>query len=192
MSVQPQPGDALLVVDMQNDFHAGGSLSVPDAEAIIAPVNSYLELFARAGLPIYASRDYHPADHTSFVANGGQWPAHCVAGSNGAEFHPGMVLPPGTIIISKGCDSAREAYSAMDSTPLTDELKRQGVRQVFVCGLATDYCVFASARDLLAAGYQVVVLTDAIRGVDVQPGDSDRALAALAERGATLTTRDTP
>lgn len=186
MTHQLTLGDALLVVDMQNDFMAGGSLAVPAAEQIIDPVNDCIGAFLGAGLPIFASRDYHPADHLSFTGEGGPWPPHCVAGSWGAEFNGDLILPAGATVISKATARDVEAYSAMDGTELPALLARQGIRRVFVCGLATDYCVLASARDLLTAGYAVVVLRDGVKAVDVQPGDGDKALAELTRLGAHL------
>ena len=186
MTHQICAGDALLVVDMQNDFMAGGSLAVPRAEEVIGPVNDCINAFSRAGLPVFASRDYHPADHLSFNESGGPWPPHCVAGTLGAEFKAELCLPADTIIISKATQKDIEAYSAMESTELPTLLARQHIRRVFVCGLATDYCVLASAKDLLAAGYEVIMLQDGIRAVDVQPGDGDRALAELVQLGAHL------
>lgn len=188
MQTALQPDDALLLVDIQNDFLPGGSLAVPDSAAIIPLVNSCIELFTARGLPVFASRDYHPADHISFVANGGQWPPHCVAGTSGAEFHPDLQLPESVIIISKGTDAEREAYSALDSTPLTQMLEEMLIERLFVCGLATDYCVFASAKDLLAAGFLVTIITDCLRAVNVQEGDGDRALQSLVKLGATTST----
>ncbi|SHO46404.1 isochorismatase family protein [Desulfopila aestuarii] len=183
-----QPDDALLVVDMQNDFLPGGSLAVPDSAAIIPQVNSCIERFTANGLPVFASRDFHPTDHISFVANGGQWPPHCVAGTWGAEFHPDLRLPDSVIIISKGTDAGREAYSALDATPLSEVLEEKAIERLFVCGLATDYCVLASAKDLLDAGYLVTLITDSMRAVNVHEGDGDRALQSLIELGASTTT----
>ena len=182
--------DALLIVDVQNDFLPGGSLAVPDSDQILDPVNRCIELFSRAGLPVYASRDYHPADHISFVDLGGDWPPHCVTGTHGVEFSSELKLPENAEIISKATRQDRDAYSALDGTGLQEKLKDAGITRVFVCGLATDYCVVASARDLLNAQIEVVVLIDGIRGVNVKPGDSDKALAELAELGAIKTTAD--
>lgn len=188
MDNQLQESDALLVIDMQNDFLPGGSLAVPGAETIIANVNMYIRIFREAGQPIFASRDYHPANHLSFQVNGGPWPIHCVAGTKGAEFHPDLQLPETAVIISTGTSADREGYSALEATPLDGQLKQNGIARVFVCGLATDYCVFASAKDLLQAGYRVVVLTDGIKAVDVQPGDGARAVQSLMKMGATSAT----
>jgi nicotinamidase/pyrazinamidase len=184
MTISLARHDALLVVDMQNDFLPGGSLAVAGAETIIEQVNGYMQLFADAGLPVFASRDYHPPHHLSFQAEGGPWPPHCVAGSTGADFHPGLRLPDDAVIISKGTSRDKEAYSALDAPELRERLRELGTTRVFVCGVATDYCVHASARDLLLAGYSVVVLTDAVKAVDIQPCDGDRAKKELTEMGA--------
>ena len=190
MQITLLPGDALLVVDMQNDFLPGGSLAVPESAAIVPRVNSAIKRFLLKGLPVFASRDYHPENHCSFVVSGGQWPPHCVAGTWGAEFHPDLQLPESAIVISKATDAAREAYSALDSTPLATMLETMTVERLFVCGLATDYCVLFTTRDLLAAGYQVALITDCMRAVDVQAGDGDRALQSLIGLGAITTTTD--
>ncbi|MFV0438124.1 MAG: isochorismatase family protein [Desulfopila sp.] len=189
MKKQLQERDGLLVVDMQNDF-VSGSLAVPGAQAIIDIVNRYIDIFEENGRAIFASRDYHPADHISFRARGGPWPPHCVAGTDGAGFPHQLRLPPSAVIISKGTTRDREAYSALEATSLADQLERRGIDRVFVCGLATDYCVLASARDLLTGGFEVVVLTDGIKAVDVVPGDGDRALQTLTDLGATSTDFD--
>jgi len=188
MRIQLQHGDALLVADIQYDFLPGGSLGVPGSDAIIATVNAYIQLFVEAKLPVVASRDYHPENHISFRDQGGPWPVHCVAGSKGAEFHADLRLPASTIIISKGTSSEREAYSALDSTPLKALLREKAIKRVFVCGIATDYCVLASAKDLLQAGYRVVLLTDAVKAIDLQAGDGDKAIQTLTALGATTIT----
>lgn len=188
MSIPLTLGDALLIVDVQNDFLPGGSLAVPEADAIFTPVNRLLKAFSLAGLPIFASRDYHPADHVSFVEQGGAWPSHCVAGTPGAAFGDMLALPDTAIIISKATSREVDAYSALDATDLSLRLRTLQTKRVFVCGLATDYCVAASARDLLAAGFRVVLVTDGMRGVNIHPGDSDKALHELREAGAVETT----
>jgi nicotinamidase/pyrazinamidase len=183
----PRPGvDALIAVDVQNDFLPGGSLAVPDGDAVIAPLNAWLDAFAAQGCLTVASRDWHPPDHCSFTARGGPWPVHCVAGSRGAGFAPGLRLPPRTLVLDKAVSKEAEAYSAFTGTALAARLAAAGVRRLWIGGLATDYCVHATARDALGAGLEVVVLTDAVRGVDLRPGDAARALASLATEGATL------
>lgn len=176
--------DALLVVDVQNDFLSGGSLAVPKSNTILPVINDYLELFQRNGLPVFASRDYHPEDHVSFSTRQGPWPPHCVAGTPGAEFHIDLNLPENCVIISKATSSEKDAYSALDSTGLGKKLQLLGIKRVFVCGLATDYCVHASAKDLLKEGFDVIILIDAIQAVNVTPGDGDKALDDLKSLGA--------
>jgi nicotinamidase/pyrazinamidase len=179
-----RPDDALLIVDLQRDFLPGGALAVPGSNGVIAPVNACIDRFVEHGLPVLASRDWHAADHCSFKAAGGTWPAHCVAGSAGASFAEALRLPPRARIVSKGTLRDREAYSAFAGTDLHAQLRTGRVLRLFVCGLATDYCVASSAADALALGYRVVVVVDAIAAVDVQPGDGERALARLRQAGA--------
>ncbi|MDI3341202.1 MAG: bifunctional nicotinamidase/pyrazinamidase [Sphaerobacter sp.] len=183
----------LLVVDVQNDFCPGGALAVPEGHRVVPVLNEYLRRFAAAGLPIYASRDWHPEHTRHFQAHGGPWPPHCVQGTPGAAFHPDLELPPSTVIVTKGSDPEEDAYSAFhgrtpEGEPLAERLRRDGVTHLYIGGLATDYCVRASALDALDMGLAVTVLTDAIRGVEVQPGDSQRAIEEMAARGATFGT----
>lgn len=185
-------GDALLAVDLQRDFLHGGSLAVPGGDAVIEPMNAWLARFHALGLPVYASRDWHPPDHASFRAQGGPWPPHCVAGTPGAEFAGALCLPPGTGIVSKGVVKGNAGYSAFEGTDLDRRLQARGVRRLFVGGLATDYCVLKTAMDALAQGYAVVVLADAVAAVNVQPGDGARALAQLQAAGATLAESPVP
>ncbi len=179
MTLSLEHHDALLVVDMQLDFLDGGSLAVEGSLAIIPVVNGYIDRFKRARIPIFACRDWHPENHCSFVEHGGIWPPHCVAESSGAAFHPDLCLPPGTYVASKGTRVDRDAYSALDGTEMEREMRAQDVQRVFVCGLATDYCVLASARDLAKSNFDVVILEDAIRAVDVRPGDGERAIEEM-------------
>jgi nicotinamidase/pyrazinamidase len=186
-------GDALLIVDVQNDFCPGGALPVPDGDRVVAPLNRCAERFARQGAPIYASRDWHPAVTTHFTPYGGVWPPHCVADSEGARFHPGLRLPPSTIVVTKGDDAERDGYSAFDGrtadrADLLDDLRRREIDHLYVGGLATDYCVRQSVLDALNAGVHVSVLTDAIRAVEVRAGDGQRAVEEMARAGATFVT----
>jgi nicotinamidase/pyrazinamidase len=183
----PAPGrDALIVVDVQRDFLPGGALGVPDGDAVLAPLNAWSEAFARVGAAVYATRDWHPPDHCSFRAQGGPWPPHCVAGTPGAEPAAVLRLPPGAGVISKAERRDRDAYSGFDGTDLADRLRVAGITRLWVGGLATDYCVRATVLDARRLGFEVVVLGDAVRAVDVKPGDGARALIEMQAAGATL------
>jgi len=175
---------ALIVVDVQNDFIPGGALPVPEGDKVVEPLNKYMEMFRRQGLPIVATRDWHPPNHMSFKEYGGIWPPHCIQNSWGAEFHPDLHLPRDTIIISKATEPDKEAYSGFEGTNLHNILKDKGVRRVFVGGLATDYCVKNTVLDALKLGYETILLMDAIRGVDVNEGDSERAITEMITNGA--------
>ncbi|MBU5636293.1 nicotinamidase [Geomonas sp. Red69] len=180
---------ALLVVDVQLDFCPGGALAVPEGDQVVPPLNRYLELFKQSSAPVFASRDWHPAQSKHFKEQGGVWPPHCVQGSAGAEFHPGLLLPEGTIVISKGMSSWDNGYSALqgvteNGTPFAMLLRRMEMDRLYVGGLATDYCVKESVLEALKEGFAVTVLTDAIRGVEVEPGDSERALQEMWGAGA--------
>jgi nicotinamidase/pyrazinamidase len=182
--IELRPGDALLLVDVQNDFLPGGRLPVPHGDEVIRPLNAYIRLFAAAGLPIFASRDWHPPEHCSFRRHGGRWPVHCVAGSEGAQFPGALKLPTTVKIISKATGADRDAYSALGNTNMTSELKNMGVRRLFVGGLATEYCVRATVEDALREGFEAVLLSDAIRSINVEPGDGDRAVESMLRKGA--------
>lgn len=182
---------ALLIVDLQNDFCPGGALPVPEGDRVVAPLNRAAELFAAAKLPIVASRDWHPAVTSHFSAYGGAWPSHCVQGSRGAEFHPLLQLPPGYFLISKGFEADTDSYSAFDgrladNRSLQQLLAGLGVLKLYVGGLATDYCVKESVLTAIRTGLEVVVLEDAIAGVDVTPGDSLRAIEQMKAAGASF------
>ena len=178
------PGDALLIVDVQNDFLPGGALAVPRGDTVIPALNRYLERFKSKGLPIYATRDWHPPNHCSFKGQGGLWPAHCVAESPGARFAEGLNLPPDTIIISKATTAEQEAYSGFAGTDLAECLRSAHVQRLFIGGLATDYCVLNTVEDALAAGSQVFLLVDAISAIDARPGDGERACEEMRLQGA--------
>jgi nicotinamidase/pyrazinamidase len=184
---------ALLVVDVQRDFCPGGALPAPGGAQIVPAVNRHIAEARDLGMPIYASRDWHPAVTSHFKPYGGEWPPHCVQGSRGAEFHPALELPPSATIISKGEDPERPGYSSFDGhtaqgDSLLTDLRRRGIERVYVAGLTTEYCVKETALDALRGGLQVTVLTDAISGIDAQPGDADRALGAMQQAGADLAT----
>jgi len=184
MAIKLGSGDALLVEDVQNDFLPGGKLAVAGGDAVVPALNRYLGLAKKLGLPVYASRDWHPQQHCSFAAQGGPWPEHCVAGSPGAQFAPGFKLPPEAIVIDKGSNPQLEAYSTFEGTELAALLRRAGVRRLLIGGLATDYCVLNTVRDALANGFEVLLLRDAIRAVNVNPGDGARAESEMQRLGA--------
>jgi len=181
---------ALLIVDVQNDFCPGGKLPVPEGDRVVPILNRYIALFRARRLPVFASRDWHPATTSHFCDFGGPWPVHCVQGSEGARFHRDLALPDSVIVISKGMDPARDDYSAFhgaadDGTPFPQLLKQMGVTDLYVGGLATDYCVKASVLDGLRLGLSVTLLDDGVRGVDLNPGDSEKAIDEMTRAGAT-------
>ena len=184
---------ALIVVDIQNDFCAGGSLEVPDGDRVVPVLNEYAARFAAAGRPVFASRDWHPERTRHFQAYGGVWPPHCIQGTRGAEFHPDLRLPPGTEVVSTGQDPDEDGYSAFPSTledgrALAQALREAGVRRLYIGGLATDYCVKATVLDALAAGFEATVLLDASRGVNLQPHDAEAAIEEMVGAGAATAT----
>jgi nicotinamidase/pyrazinamidase len=181
------PHDALVVCDVQNDFLPGGALPVSRGDEIIDVLSGWVERALVEEIPVFATRDWHPPHHASFYERGGPWPPHCIQGSWGAEIAKALRLPATTIIVSKGHDPNRDAYSAFDGTELDRELLLRRIRRIFICGLATEYCVLFTARDALSKGYQVVLLHDAVRPIDAHPGDGARAEAEMIRRGATPT-----
>jgi nicotinamidase/pyrazinamidase len=183
-SLQLAAGDALLVVDVQIDFLPGGSLAVPRGDEVIAPLNAYGARFAAAGLPVFATCDWHPDDHCSFEAQGGPWPPHCVAGTPGAAFAHALNLPRGVEVVCKGTAQTPDAYSGFAGTHLAARLRKAGVRRVFVGGLATDYCVLNTMLDALGEGFAGILLEDAVRAVELRPGDGKAAIARMLEAGA--------
>lgn len=184
--IQIQADDALLAVDIQNSFLPGGSLAVKDGDQVVPVINRLIPRFPT----VIFSRDWHPAGHLSFADQPAfvdkSWPAHCVQHTPDAEFHPDLIVPPSLILVSKGTHADREAYSAFDGTGLGTLLGRLAIKRLFIGGLATDYCVKWSALDALKLGLQVVVVTDACRGVDVPAGTAAAALQEMAAAGAAL------
>ena len=176
--------DALIVVDVQNDFLPGGALPVPEGNGVVEPLNRYIEFFVLKGQPVFATRDWHPENHISFKENGGLWPGHCVQWSEGAQYARGLKLPPDAFIINKGDRPELEAYSGFQGTLLNNLLKERGIKRVFIGGLATDYCVKNTVLGALNLGYVTFFLEDASRGVDVKPGDTERAIEEMLIRGA--------
>lgn len=178
---------ALLVVDLQNDFCPGGALGVPDGDQIVPRINRMIELFERRGLPVLATRDWHPPVTKHFKESGGAWPPHCIQGTKGARFHPDLKLPKEVVLLSKGMDPEQDSYSGFQALSaqgrdLESVIRDLAIDEIYVCGLATDYCVRATALDAVRRGLRIRVLKDAIKGVDLKPGDSRAAIAEM--RGA--------
>lgn len=178
--------EALLIVDVQNDFCPGGSLPIPRGDAVVPEINRWIEAATEAGALVVASRDWHPAHHVSFAQRGGPWPPHCIQDSRGAAFHPELALPEGATVVSKGTDPDADAYSAFDGTGLADWLRERNVSTLWVGGLAQDVCVRATVLDARAEGFEVHVITEATRPVDVNPGDGERALEEMRRAGAAI------
>jgi nicotinamidase/pyrazinamidase len=176
--------DALLIIDFQNDFTPGGALAVPEGDEIAEPVK---ELAGKYDV-VVATRDWHPPDHSSFAEQGGPWPVHCVAGTPGADFHPAMKGIDLDAVVDVGRERDDQGYSGFEKSDLAEILRARGVDRVSVCGLATDYCVRASAIDACREGFDVTVVSDAIRGVEVEPGDSERAISDMKSAGARIAT----
>jgi nicotinamidase/pyrazinamidase len=180
---------ALLLVDMQNDFCPGGKLPVPGGEAIVPVLNKYIKVFIQNNLPVFASRDWHPKKTAHFEDYGGQWPEHCVQDTPGASFHPVLKLPADTIILSKGMDPSKDSYSDFqavdqDGNEFLSLLRNHSIKELFVGGLATDYCIKWSVIDALKFGFKVILLEDAIQGIDLKPGDVENALREMRDLGA--------
>jgi len=172
--------DAIILVDVQNDFCPGGALPVPEGHEVVPALNA---LLLRVRALTVATRDWHPPNHCSFTPQGGPWPVHCVAGTPGADFHPDLATDRVAHVVSKPTRADEENYSGFQGTDLADLLRKGGTRRVFVGGLATDYCVKATALDAVKHGFETTVLEDAIRGVEVQPGDCARALEEMKRAG---------
>jgi nicotinamidase/pyrazinamidase len=179
------PKQALIVVDVQNDFCPGGTLAVAHGDEVVEPLNQQIDEFLERGDPVYKSRDWHPPTTKHFAAYGGTWPVHCVQNTKGAEFHPQLRDDPRINVISKGLGDT-DCYSAFDETDLASQLHQQGVEEVVVGGLATDYCVKNTVLDALKHGFKVKALENAMRSVDLQPGDGERAIEEMRTAGAEI------
>jgi nicotinamidase/pyrazinamidase len=177
-------GDALIVVDVQNDFLAGGSLEVPYGNEIIPVFNQYIGAFRTNGLPVFATRDWHPPNHCSFKAQGGLWSPHCVVDTEGAQFAPDLILPSSAVIISSATEPDKEAYSGFQGTDLDERLGSAHIQRLFIGGLATDYCVLSTVKDALDGAYKVFLLQDAIRAVNVNQDDGKKAEEEMTRLGA--------
>jgi nicotinamidase/pyrazinamidase len=177
---------ALIVVDVQNDFCPGGSLGVAHGEEVIAPLNHLIREFLDRGEPVYKTRDWHPAQTKHFTAYGGVWPVHCVQNTSGAEFHPDLLDDPRIKVISKGIDETADGYSGFDGTNLGDLLREAGVEEIWVGGLATDYCVKETVIDGARNGFKVKALADAMRAVNLHPEDGAKAIEQMRAAGAEI------
>jgi nicotinamidase/pyrazinamidase len=180
-------GGALIIVDMQVDFCPGGALPVEDCSRISKIINQYIEKFKEKNLPIVATRDWHPAESSHFEKFGGRWPQHCIQNTEGAEFHPDLNLPKNTVVISKGIYEGEDGYSAFEGWDdkgrlLNSVLEGFGVKQLYICGVATDYCVKSTGIDA-ADNYEVYLLEDAVEGVDMEPGDVEKAIRKMQDKG---------
>lgn len=179
---------ALLIVDVQNDFSPGGALGVPEGDKIIPPINKYIKIFSQKKIPIFVTRDWHPVKTKHFKDFGGIWSVHCIQNSIGAAFHPKLKLPKDAIFLYKGMDPEKDSYSSFHAEDISgmkflNILKRLGIREIYIGGLATDYCIKYSAKDALKNGFKVNVLIDAIKGVNLKPKDSENAIKEIVKMG---------
>lgn len=190
--IKLESSDVLIITDMQNCFMPGGSLPVTEGDSIIGPLNTALELFASAGLPVIFTRDWHPPDHCSFRVRGGPWPVHCVQGTEDAAFSRKLHAPPARpMVISKAVDPNKEQYSAYygrdeAGRTMAENLRALKAKRIFIGGVATEYCVFNTVLDMLKDGYNVLVFEDGVKPVEVKPGDGAAALENMEKRGARL------
>lgn len=176
---------ALIVVDVQNDFCPGGTLAVSHGDEVVAPLNELIDQFLERGDPVFKSRDWHQPTTKHFAAYGGTWPVHCVQNTQGAEFHPALRNDPRIKIVSKGLGDT-DCYSAFDETDLAAQLRQQNVEELVVGGLATDYCVKNTVVDALHKGFRVKAVADAMRAVEVHPGDGEKAIEEMRAAGAEI------
>lgn len=179
-----QPGDALILIDVQNDFCPGGALPIERGDEVVPILNRWVAAASTKGLPIYASRDWHPVGHLSFQERGGLWPPHCLQDSPGARFHSNLHLPEAAMIITKGVRFDQDQNSAFDQTGLAAQLRRDGVKRLFIGGLAEDVCVLATVLDGLREGFEVFLIADGTRPVTPQGGQEARR--KMEEAGAHL------
>ena len=189
----PKYNKALIIVDVQNDFCPGGSLAVKHGDSIVPMLNRYIDLFVKAGFAVFASRDWHPRKTRHFKEFGGSWPVHCVQNTSGALFHPQLQAGRDAVVVSKGMDPQKDSYSVFQAVDENGEvfsgiLSGKNVKELFVGGLATDYCVKATVMDALEEGFTVNLLADAVKGVDFYPGDAQRAIKEMLSAGAIAVT----
>jgi nicotinamidase/pyrazinamidase len=179
-------GDALIVVDVQRDFCPGGALPIEHGDTVVPVINRWIEAAVRKDVPIYASRDWHPVRHPSFTGFGGKWPPHCLQDSEGARFHPDLVLPDSAVIVTKGVRFDHDQNSAFDDTGLATELLARGISRLWVGGLAQDVCVRATVLDARREGFDTIVIADAT--LPVTPADGERATVEMRRAGASFET----
>jgi nicotinamidase/pyrazinamidase len=177
-------GDALLIVDVQKDFCPGGALPVEGGDTIVPIINHWIAAAVARGVSVYATRDWHPMGHLSFKEAGGLWPPHCIQDSEGAKFHPDLALPNSTIIVTKGVRFDQDQNSAFDQTGLAVQLRKDGIRRVWVAGLAEDVCVLATVLDGCREGFEVVLITNATRPITSESGE--KARRQMQEAGARI------
>lgn len=177
-----QEGDGLLLVDVQNDFCPGGALPIEEGDKVIPVLNQWIEAAQAKGIPIYASRDWHPVQHMSFEGYGGKWPPHCIQDADGAAFHPKLKLPDKVVKITKGVRFDQDQNSAFDQTGLAEQLTREGVRHLWIGGLAIDVCVLATVLDARRLGFDVHVILEATR--PVTPEGGVEAIRVMRKAGA--------
>jgi nicotinamidase/pyrazinamidase len=180
--------DAVIVVDVQIDFCPGGALPIERGDEVVPVLNEWISAAVEAHLPVVASRDWHPLGHPSFAESGGPWPRHCVQDSHGARFHPDLRVPDSTIVVSKGVRFDRDQYSAFDETGLATELRKRGVRRVWVGGLAQDVCVRATVLDARQEGFETILITDGTRPVSRAGGET--AIDEMRQQGVRFETTD--
>jgi nicotinamidase/pyrazinamidase len=183
-----QSGDALVIVDVQNDFCPGGALPIERGDEVVPVLNRWIAAAVEAGAPVIASRDWHPLHHLSFVESGGAWPPHCLQDTPGAQFHPQLELPDSAMVVTKGIRSDRDQYSAFDETGLAAELRKRKVRRLWVAGLAQDVCVRATVLDALDEGFDTIVIADAVR--PVTPASGEVAIDDMRQAGASFETTE--
>ena len=188
-----KPKEALLIVDLQNDFCAGGALGIKGTGSIIPVINKYIKIFVSKKLPVLATRDWHPKKTGHFKEFGGVWPRHCIKNTKGAAFCPGLRLPEDVILLYKGMDPEKDSYSAFHAQDkkgrsLLNILRKSGIEELYIGGLATDYCVKFTTRDALKKRLKVKILSDAVKGVNLEPGDSEDAIRQIVKLGAKKTT----
>ena len=180
---------ALLIVDVQNDFCPGGALGVPEGDKIVPYINKYIKIFSKNKLPIFATRDWHPIKTKHFKDFGGVWLVHCIQNTRGAQFYPKLRLPKETILLYKGIYPDKDGYSAFEAEnengmSFLSLLKRLGVQEIYISGLAIDYCVKFTTHDAIRQGFKVKLLMDAVKGVNLRPNDSERAIKEMVKKGA--------